>query len=135
MGRQRRSGTLGSDHGGRPAVIRRGSIHLVDFDPAVGSESNKTRPAIVISNDAANAAAMRRGHGVVTVVPVTSAVDRVFPFQVFLTTADSGLDIDSKAQAEQIRAVDVSRLGDRVGAVASASLQELEEAVRLHLAI
>jgi mRNA interferase MazF len=116
-------------------VIRRGSIHLVDFDPAVGSESNKTRPAIVISNDAANAAAMRRGHGVVTVVPVTSAVDRVFPFQVFLTTADSGLDIDSKAQAEQIRAVDVSRLGDRVGAVASASLQELEEAVRLHLAI
>ncbi len=116
-------------------MIRRGAIHLVDFDPAVGSESNKTRPAIVISNDAANAAAMRRGHGVVTVIPVTSAVDRVFPFQVFLTAADSGLDLDSKAQAEQIRAVDVSRLSDRVGAVASTSLQQLEDAVRIHLAL
>lgn len=116
-------------------MIRRGAIHLVDFDPAVGSESNKTRPAIVISNDAANSAAERRGRGVVTVVPVTSAIDRVYPFQVFLTAADAGLDRDSKAQAEQIRAVDVTRLGHRVGAVASASLQELEEAIRLHLAL
>jgi mRNA interferase MazF len=116
-------------------MIRRGAIHLVDFDPVVGAESNKTRPAIVVSNDAANSAAMRRGHGVVTVVPVTSAVERVYPFQVFLTTADSGLALDSKAQVEQIRAVDVSRLGDRVGAVASGSLQELEEAIRLHLVL
>jgi mRNA interferase MazF len=69
------------------------------------------------------------------VVPVTSAVERVYPFQVFLTTADSGLALDSKAQVEQIRAVDVSRLGDRVGAVASGSLQELEEAIRLHLVL
>jgi mRNA interferase MazF len=116
-------------------VIRRGAIHLVDFDPVVGAESNNTRPAIVISNDAANSAAVRHGHGVVTVVPITSAVDRVYPFQVFLTAADCGLEVDSKAQAEQIRAVDVSRLGDRVGAVASGSLQELEEAVRLHLVL
>jgi mRNA interferase MazF len=108
---------------------------MVDFDPAVGSESNKTRPAIVVSNDAANSAAVRRGQGVVTVVPVTSNIQRVFAFQVFLTTSDSGLDLDSKAQAEQIRAVDVSRVGDRVGAVANAGMQDLEEAIRIHLTL
>ena len=135
MGSERGGHALGPDDRRRPAVIRRGAIHLVDLDPVVGAESNKTRPAIVISNDAANSAAMRHGHGVVTVVPVTSAIDRVYPFQVFLTAADSGLDVDSKAQAEQIRAVDVSRFGARVGAVASAGLEELEEAIRLHLAL
>ena len=50
-------------------MIRRGEIHAVDLDPARGSEANKRRPAIIVSNDAANATAMRLGRGVVTVVP------------------------------------------------------------------
>ena len=54
----------------------------------------------------ANAAATRLGRGVVTVVPVTSATDRVYPFQVLLRAADTGLRNDSKAQAEQVRAVE-----------------------------
>jgi mRNA interferase MazF len=116
-------------------MIRRGAIHLVEFDPVVGSEANKHRPAIIVSNDGANSAAFRRGRGVVTVVPVTSNIERVYPFQVFLTTSDSGLEIDSKAQAEQIRAVDVSRVGNRVGAITSASMEDVEAAIRLHLAL
>lgn len=71
----------------------------------------------------------------VTVVPITSNVERVYPFQVYLTRSDSGLDRDTKAQAEQIRSIDVRRVGDRTGAVASASLRDLDEAIRVHLAL
>ena len=68
--------------------MRRGDIHLVDLDPARGSEANKRRPAVIVSNDAANATAGRLGRGVITVVPVTSNIDRVFPFQVLLPAAE-----------------------------------------------
>ncbi len=116
-------------------MIVRGAVHLVEFDPAFGSESNKSRPAIVVSNDAANVTASRLGRGVVTVVPITSNVERVYPFQVFLTASDSGLDRDAKAQAEQIRSIDVQRVGERIGAVATASMREVDEAIRVHLAL
>ena len=116
-------------------MIRRGSIHLVDLEPVVGSEANKSRPAVIVSNDAANATADRLGRGVVTVVPLTTSVQRVYPFQVFLTSGESGLDHDSKAQAEQVRSIDVRRVGDRVGAVASPGMAELDDALRLHLSL
>ncbi|MCG2803616.1 MAG: type II toxin-antitoxin system PemK/MazF family toxin, partial [Cellulomonas sp.] len=83
----------------------RGEIRLTDLDPARSGEANKRRPAVIVSNDRANATAARLCRGVVTVVPVTSAVDRIFPFQVLLTADESGLRVDSKAQAEQIRSV------------------------------
>ena len=57
--------------------MRRGEIRLVDLDPAQGAEANKRRPAVVVSNDGANATAERLGRGVITVVPVTSNVTRV----------------------------------------------------------
>ncbi len=60
--------------------MRRGEIRLTDLDPALGSEANKRRPSIVVSNDRANTTAARLERGVVTVGPVTSNVDRVFPF-------------------------------------------------------
>lgn len=116
-------------------MIRRGSIHLVDLDPSLGSEANKIRPAVIVSNDTANATAHRLGRGVVTVVPVTSNIRRVYPFQVYLTTSDSGLDRDSKAQAEQIRAVGVERIGGRIGVLAGRSMSELDEAIRIHLSL
>ena len=115
--------------------MQRGEIRLVDLEPIRGAESDKRRPAVIVSNDGANAAALRLGRGVVTVVPVTSAVDRVYPFQVLLTAADTGLRVDSKAQAEQVRAVAVERMGDRVGVVPPTVLAELDEALRLHLAL
>ncbi len=93
---------------------------MVDFDPAQGAETNKVRPAVVVSNDAANAAATRLGRGVVTVVPVTSNVSRVYPFQVLLSAADTGLPRDSKAQAEQVRAVAVDRIGRLCGELSAA---------------
>lgn len=115
--------------------MRRGEVRLVDLDPTQGSEADKTRPAVVVSNDRANAAAVRAGRGVVTVVPVTSNVQRVYPFQVLLTAGGTGLPRDSKAQAEQVRSVSVGRLGDVVGRVPPSVLRELDDALRLHLAL
>jgi mRNA interferase MazF len=113
--------------------VRRGDIHLVDFDPSRGSEAEKRRPAVIVSNDGSNAVVARLGHGLLTVVPITSSIRRVYPFQVHLPAARTGLDHDSKAQAEQIRAVSVERVGERIGLVPYSLLTQLDEAIRIHL--
>ncbi len=115
--------------------MRRGEIRLVDLAPARGAEADKQRPAVVVSNDGANAAADRLGRGVITVVPVTSNVEKIYPFQVRLLAADTGLRIDSKAQAEQVRSVAVERVGRRVGKLTPETVEALDEALRLHLAL
>lgn len=111
----------------------RGEIRLTDRDPARGNEADKRRPAILVSNDHANAIAARLGRGVVTVVPITSNVARVFPFQVALPAELSGLRVDSKAQCEQVRAVWAQRLGPAVGQLPSSIMTQVDEALRLHL--
>lgn len=115
--------------------MRRGDITLVDLEPSRGAEANKLRPAVVVSNDGANATAARLGRGVVTVVPVTTNVERVYPFQVLLPATETGLRADSKAQAEQVRSIDVARVGDRVGRLPLSLMNELDEALRLHLSL
>ena len=111
----------------------RGEIWQVNLDPARGNEANKQRPAVIVSNDRANATATRLGRGVVTVVPVTSNVTKIYPFQVFLSDATSGLSVDSKAQAEQIRSIATERLRRRIGRVSPAELAQIDQALRLHL--
>ena len=113
--------------------MRRGDIHVVDFEPSRGSEADKHRPAVIVSSDASNANVERLGRGLVTVVPLTSNVARLYPFQVLLPAARTGLDRDSKAQAEQIRSVAVERVGGRIGLVPYALLTRLEDALRIHL--
>lgn len=115
--------------------MRRGDIFLVNLDPAQGSEAAKRRPAVVVSNDGANTVAARLGRGVVTVVPVTSRVARIYPFQVLLPATDCGLPRDSKAQAEQVRSVAVGRLGEQIGRVPAPLMTRVDEALRLHLAL
>ena len=115
--------------------MRRGEIRLVDLDPSRGAEANKGRPAVIVSNDGANMTAERLGRGVITVVPVTSNVTKVYPFQVILDAASTGLDRDSKARAEQVRSVAVERIGRRLGALTSDLAAALDEALRLHLAL
>jgi len=113
--------------------MRRGEVRLTDLDPARGSEANKRRPAIIVSNDRANAAAARLGRGVVTVVPVTSNITRVFPFHVLLPAESTGLRVDSKAQCEHVRAVSVERLGPILGRLPASIVGEIDAALRLHL--
>ena len=115
--------------------MRRGEIRVVEFDPATGAEGYKRRPAVIVSNDAANTTAQRLGRGVVTVVPVTSNVARVYPFQVLLPASATGLTRDSKAQAEQVRSVAVERIGPVVGTLDPGLTEALDEALRLHLAL
>ena len=115
--------------------MRRGEIREVDLDPVRGSEASKRRPAVIVSNDAANTTAERLGRGVITVVPVTSNVERVYPFQTLLPAAVTGLRQDSKAQAEQVRSVSIERVGERVGVVPRALMARLDEALRVHLAL
>ncbi|QJU56132.1 type II toxin-antitoxin system PemK/MazF family toxin [Herbiconiux sp. SALV-R1] len=116
-------------------MLRRGQIVIVALDPVVGSEASKTRPAVVVSNNAANQSAARTGRGVVAVVPVTSNTSRVFPFQVLLPASATGLSLDSKAQPEQLRSVSVERVGESVGWVPSELMGEVDDAIRLHLGL
>lgn len=115
--------------------MRRGEIRLVDLDPTRGSEANKRRPAVIVSNDRANSIAARLGRGVVTVVPVTSNIDRVFPFQALLPATATGLHQDSKAQAEQVRSIAIERMGAVLGWAPADVMTKLDDALRLHLAL
>ncbi|GAA2820991.1 type II toxin-antitoxin system PemK/MazF family toxin [Saccharopolyspora taberi] len=115
--------------------MRRGDVYWVDFEPIRGSEANKTRPAVVVSNDAANRSAERTRRGVITVVPLTSNTSRVLPFQVLLPAAECGLASDSKAQAEQVRAVAFHRFGERITRLPQGAVEKLDNALRLHLGL
>ncbi|WP_022884840.1 type II toxin-antitoxin system PemK/MazF family toxin [Glaciibacter superstes] len=113
--------------------MRRGDVRLIDLEPVRGSENSKRRPAVIVSNDRANETAERLGRGFVTVVPVTSNVARVFPFQALLPAERTGMRVDSKAQAEQVRSVALERVGPVVGRVPPELMAALDDALRLHL--
>jgi mRNA interferase MazF len=115
--------------------MRRGDVVLVDLDPVRGTEANKRRPAVIVSNDGANRTAERLGRGVITVVPVTTNTSRVYPFQVMLPAERCRLAHESKAQAEQIRSVAVERLGDVIGQLPADLVKQLDTAMRLHLSL
>ena len=113
--------------------MRRGEVRLVGLDPTLGAEANKVRPAVIVSNNGANAAAQRSKSGVLTVVPLTSNIARIYPFQVLLPAGECGLRRDSKAQAEQVRSVAAVRVGRCIGVLPPHLLAQLDGALRLHL--
>lgn len=109
-------------------MIKRGDICWVKLDPIEGSEIGKIRPAVVISNDINNELA-----DTVTIVPITSSVGKVYPFEVLIRKGIANLAEDSKAKANQIRTVDKSRLKNLIGTVTLPILEEIEKAVKVHL--
>lgn len=113
--------------------VRRGEIWLVDFEPTRGSEASKQRPAVIVSNDGANAAAARNSSGVITVIPLTTNTKKVYAFQTLLAERETGLREMSKAQAEQVRSVAASRLIHRLGVVPASSMNRVDSALRTHL--
>ena len=115
--------------------MRRGDIYSIDFEPVRGSEAAMRRPAVIVSNDTANMTAQRLGRGVITVVPLTTKVERIYPFQVLLPASEVGTERDSKAQAEQVRAVSVGAVGARLGIVPARLMRAIDQALRLHLAL
>ena len=111
--------------------MRRGEIYYADLGRTVGSEINKRRPVLIVSNDANNRAA-----GTVTVLPITSNIRRVYPFELLIDPKESGLPKPSKVQAQQIRTIAKKRItGAPLGRLTLETLKRVEGAIRLHLAL
>jgi len=111
--------------------MKRGEIWFADLSPTRGSEIAKRRPVLIISNDANN-----RASSTITVLPITSNVTRVYPFEVFLASTESGLSKDSKIQAQQIRTITKERItGSLIGELDKDKSREVDDAIRLHLGV
>ena len=106
--------------------IRRGEIWWVSFEPSLGGEIRKTRPAIVVSNNAANLALNR-----VVVIPLTSNIQKVYPGEALVSVGDR----QSKAMADQIMTAAKQRLRDRMGMLSLSDMRAVENAILLHLGI
>jgi len=109
--------------------MKRGEIYYANLSPTVGSEIDKRRPVLVVSNDANNRAA-----NTVTILPITSNVTRVYPFEVLVNPEDSGLSKPSKVQAQQVRTISKQRItSDAVGSWSEEIMQLVNAALKLHL--
>ena len=110
--------------------MQKGDIFRAKLDPVVGSETAKTRPVLIVSNDVNN-----QYGATVTVLPVTSSTAKVYPFEVLLDVNEGGLRNESKVKANQIRTIDKTRLGNRIGQLNSAKMKAVELAILIHLDI
>ena len=105
---------------------RRGDVWWVDFDPAVGGEIRKVRPAIIVSNDIANRALNR-----VQVVPLTSNVSRLYPSEAYVSVGAKR----SKAMADQIATVSKVRLRERIGRIGADELDAVGRVIKVQLGL
>lgn len=111
-------------------IPRRGELYWVQLDPVIGAEIAKTRPAVVISNDVGNEYSAR-----VIVAPLSSSVAKVYPFESHLPSGEGGLTQDSKVLLDQIRSVDKSRLGKKIGTLTAARMADVERALKISLGL
>jgi mRNA interferase MazF len=107
--------------------IKRGNVFLVNFDPTVGAEAKKTRPAAVVSNDINNSHSP-----IVSISPITSNVTRVYSFEVEITPGTGGLRARSKVMVNQTRAVDQIRLMKKLGNLPKEIMKQVNQALKLH---
>jgi mRNA interferase MazF len=111
--------------------MKRGDIYFANLSPTVGSEIAKRRPVLIVSNDINNRAATT-----VTILPITSNVSRIYPFEIFLTPEISKLPKPSKAQSQQVRTISKQRIiGNKIGSLDEATMVLIDAALRLHLSL
>ena len=104
--------------------MKRGEVWWVDFEPAIGSEVRKTRPAVIVGNDASNGAMSR-----VQVVPVTSNTTKLYVFESRIEVKGA----QGKAMADQIMTADKQRLKRRIGRVSPSEMLGIERAIKIQL--
>ncbi len=106
--------------------FRRGAVYWVNLDPTIGSETKKTRPGVIVSNDAQNMVGTR-----VIIAPATSVLKKVYPFEILIEMAGK----KSKVMLDQIRTVDCQRLGAKIGKLSLDETKELDKALKLVLSL
>jgi len=106
--------------------MKRCEVWWVEFDPSVGSEIRKTRPAVIVSNDSANRNLLR-----VVVIPLSTNTSRVYPGEVLVTVEGK----QGKAMADQIMAADKLRLKTQIGTLSKADMLGVEQAILVHLGL
>lgn len=113
------------------AYPKKGEIYLVNFDPTIGHEMKKKRPALTISNNIHN-----QYSPLVTVAPLSSNVNEVYPFEVYVTKGTAGLNNNSKIMIIQLRSIDKKRLVNRMGVIEDReTLNKVDKVLRKHFAL
>ncbi len=108
------------------AQMRRGDVYWINFDPSIGGEIRKRRPAVIVSNNAANEALNR-----IQVVPLTSNAGRLYPSEAMVTIDGK----PSKAMADQLTTASKQRVGGRLGALSAKDLKEVDRAIKIQLGL
>jgi mRNA interferase MazF len=110
---------------------KRGEVYLVNFDPTIGAEIKKTRPALIVQNDIAN-----RYSPITIVAAITSQFEEpLYPTEVFLATGEGGMKVDSVVLLNQIRSVDKRRLLKRLGSLRPPTLRRVDRALGISLGL
>ena len=109
----------------------RGEVYLVNFDPTLGSEIKKTRPALIIQNDVANE------HSPITIVAaITSKFDdSLYPTEVLIAAGEGGLKQDSVVLLNQIRSIDCQRLAKKLGKINDKTLKRIDLSIKISLGL
>jgi mRNA interferase MazF len=105
-------------------LIKRGEVWWIDFNPSIGGETQKIRPAVVISNDFANETSNR-----IQVIPLTTNIDKCYPCEAYVTINNK----KSKAMADQIMTVSKKRLKSKLGIILDNEMQLVEKAIKIQL--